>query len=591
MSEFGEAALRYAHLGLAVIPVIPHEKNPIFTRWQEIATADIAIVSRWWKQNPNANVGIATGQRSRLFVFDVDTKSGGMETYEQLVFKHGRPPDTWQQTTGSGGFHLFFRYPNFRVSNAAGLFQGIDIRGDGGQVVAPPSIHPNGKRYEWDGTQEIEHTPLAEAPPWLLDALQQKNQRTHSDKFPIALQIPKGVQHETLVAMAGMMRKLGLSPAEIFPSLMEVNRQRCQEPGPAENISKIADSMDRYRPSDADLFTTANRLWRVTKAKECEVERERAKNEVRIVDGLTVYRAPVAEYKCIVDKVLYHGLTVFAGRPKVGKSWLALQLALSVAHGGMFLGGLDVLSPGRVVYVALEESQARTAGRMRKLQGQEDILLQNISMVYSLKPLMAGGAEQLNELLDNQKPNLVIIDTFLAIVGGDKGKRDVMRSEYAEIALLKSLAEKYETGIVLVHHLRKAVIGEAVLDAVAGSTGITAAADCVWGMKREDAALCSLEAVGREVEQQVLALRFGAVNGIGWSLEGIGEQVKDARDEREIMTLLSNEGSLSCAKIATLLKMNANRTRSILYALYQRGVIQRNTSGTYYMSPIQTEAS
>lgn len=586
MTDFAEAALRYAHMGLAVIPLLPRDKKPWFDNWPEVATSDRETVSRWWQQNSNSNVGIATGQKSHLFVLDVDPKNGGMDSFDTIRTEHGQFPDTWQQITGSGGIHLFFRYPNFRVANAAGIYPGIDIRGDGGQVVAPPSIHPiTGKRYAWDGLYEIEQSPLAEAPGWLLDILQQRNSRTHSDKFPISMKIPKGVQHETLVALAGMLRKLGLSTEEIIPSLMEVNNRRCQEPGPVGNISKIAESMMWYRPSDADLFTTANRLWRVTKAKECDAQREREKNLVSMVDGLTVYRAPVAEYKCVVDRILYNGLTVFAGRPKCGKSWLALQLALSVAHGGHFLGALDVQRPGGVLYIALEESQPRTAGRMRKLQDIEDVLLQNISMVYRLKSLAEGGKEQLAEMLDNQRPNLVIIDTFLALVGGDKGKRDVMRAEYSEIAILKNLAEKYDTAIVLIHHLRKGVLGEEALDAVGGSTGITAAADCVWVMRKQDVGICSLEAVGREVEQQTLGLKFGASNGVGWNLTGMGEQVKDAKDEKEIMLVLQEEGALSPGKVATLLRMNINKCRSIMYVLHQRGLLLRDR-GVFCINPM-----
>src|SRR5215472_7763116 len=270
MSDFASAALRYAHLGLAVIPLKPNDKRPMFENWPEVATADAGIVSRWWRQNPEANVGIATGQKSRVFVLDVDVEKGGQDSYDSLILKHGRPPDTWQQVTGSGGFHLFFRYPNFRVANAAGILPGIDIRGDGGQVVAPPSIHPNGNRYEWDGLQEIERAPLAEAPLWLLELLQQRTIRTQtSDKFPLGVKIPNGARHDTLVALAGMMRRLGLSADEILPSLWAVNERRCEEPRTREHVQKIADSMMRYRPSDGDLFTTANRLWRVTKAREC----------------------------------------------------------------------------------------------------------------------------------------------------------------------------------------------------------------------------------------------------------------------------------------------------------------------------------
>jgi hypothetical protein len=586
MSELSEAAARYARLGLAVIPLKQKDKRPMFDNWPEVATNDISIVTRWWTQNPYANVGIATGQKSRLFVLDVDPKNGGRESYETLLLNHGQFPDTWQDITGSGGFHMFFRYPNFRVANAAGIFPGIDIRGDGGQVVAPPSIHPNGNRYEWDGAKEIENTPIAEAPGWLLDVLQGKAERTKSDKFPLPLQIPKGVQHETLVAAAGMMRRLGLSPKELLPALLEINRSRCEQPGPAQNIEQIAESMAKYRPSDSDLFSTANRLWRVTKARECEAQREREKNTVSVVDGLSIYREPAVDQSCVVENLLFHGLTVFAGRPKVGKSYLVLQLALAVAHGTPFLGSIPILRPGGVIYAALEESKARTGKRMRQLWATEDPRLQNISVVYTLSPLMGDGRKQLEELLAHERPNLVVIDTFLALVGGGGGeRRDVMRAEYAEINVLHDLAAKYDTAIVLVHHLRKGQVGESGLDAVAGSTGVTAAADAIWTMKREDQGACSLEIVGREAEEQSLGLKFMDGDQMGWKLMGTGEEVRGLKDEREIMELLHHEGAMTCTKVAQLLKLNANNVRSLLYDLNRRDFVNRNSTGTYCMAP------
>jgi hypothetical protein len=586
VTPFAEAALRYAKLGLAVVPLKPKGKRPMFENWPEVATADIGVVSRWWQQNPNANVGIATGQKSRVFVLDVDVAKGGEESYEGLVAKHGRFPDTWQQITGSGGFHLFFRYPNFRIGNAAGIFPGIDIRGDGGQVVAPPSIHPDtGRQYEWDGLREIEQAPLAEAPAWLLDILQVRTSGGgRSAHLPVALEIPEGTRHETMLALAGMMRRLGLDPEEMIPTMMAVNSRRCRPPEPDRNIRSVAESMTRYRPSDADLFTTANRLWRVTKARECEAQREREKNQVEIVDGLTVYRAPAQDQRCVIDNLLFHGLTVFAGRPKVGKSWLTLQMALDVARGARFLGGLDVLFPGKVVYCALEESAARTSGRMHKLLPVEEVQLQNISMVYALAPLMSGGLEQLDQLLENQHPNLVIVDTFLALVGGGGKSKDVLRSEYREIDVLTKLARARNTAIVLVHHLRKPMGGEGGIDAVAGSTGVTAAADAIWTLRREDPETCILDVVGRECEEQSLALRFKSDGEVGWGLIGDGRAVKDMRDEGEILKLLEHEGALTVQKVSTLLRLNANHVRSVLYSMRERNLVGRNGSGSFYLN-------
>lgn len=590
-SPFCEAAMRYAKLGLCVIPLHVRDKRPMFANWPEVATTDQSMISRWWHQNPEANVGIATGKRSGIFVLDVDPKNGGQDSYEDLILKHGRFPDTWQQVTGSKGFHLFFRYPAFPVHNAAGLLPGIDIRGDGGQVVAPPSIHPvTGLPYEWDGIEEIEQTHIAEAPHWLLDLLQHKS-TSHSPHLPVAEKIHKGVQHYTLLALAGMMRRLGLNENEILPTVMEVNRNRCEQPGPAANVEQIVSSVMRYRPADADLFRTASKLWRMTKAKEFEEKEKEQKLGLQVVDGLTVYRSTGLDQKYIIPGILHNGLTIFAGRPKVGKSWLTLQLALAVARGDKFLGSLPVQMPGRVIYIALEESQARTATRMQRLEDTETPFLENISMVYSMSPLSQGGRDQLDKILEDRRPALVIIDTFLALVGGSDKKRDVMRSEYTEIDTIRHVATKHETAMVLVHHMRKAVVGESGLDAVAGSTGVTAAADAVWTIKKEDpaAGICSMEVVGREVEEQSLAIRFKRDGQVGWELMGTGPEVKTIKDEREIMTLLRDEGALSPARIAGLLRMNANNVRSVLYSMSQRGAVTRQSSGTYILNRMYSD--
>lgn len=274
MNPMLDAALRYASLGLRVLALKEREKRPVFDNWGSVATSDQEVIRRWWKQNPNYNVGILTGRQSRLFVLDVDKKNGGDETFEDLILKHGRFPDTWQQITGTGGWHLFFRYPNFEVRNAAGLFPGIDIRGEGGQVAAPPSIHPDtGKAYEWDGATEIEQIPMAEAPLWLLDVLHARlDYRKPHVEVPTT--IPHGVQHATLVSLAGAMRRMGLSSADIFPTLQAVNLAHCEKPGAEQNIRKIADSMDRYAPADKHLYGIATKLWVLTHRKEREAQQE-----------------------------------------------------------------------------------------------------------------------------------------------------------------------------------------------------------------------------------------------------------------------------------------------------------------------------
>jgi len=116
------------------------------------------------------------------------------------------------------------------------------------------------------------------------------------------------------------------------------------------------------------------------------------------VDGLAVYRSQADQTVCIVDDLLWRGVTIFAGRPKVGKSWAMLQLAIAVATGQPFLGKLRVLKQGGVVYCALEEPQRRTTARMRKLT-DDVVQLQNLQFIYRVRPLLNGGAAQLDQFL------------------------------------------------------------------------------------------------------------------------------------------------------------------------------------------------
>jgi hypothetical protein len=132
------------------------------------ATTDSTTIERWWKERPTANIGIATGARSGVWVLDVDLHDAdGEETLRQLQEIHGRVPGTLAANTGGGGRHLFFRYdPSAPVGCNTGKDKnrpGIDVRGDGGYVIAPPSVHASGKQYEWV------HRQLAAepAPVWL----------------------------------------------------------------------------------------------------------------------------------------------------------------------------------------------------------------------------------------------------------------------------------------------------------------------------------------------------------------------------------------------------------------------------------------
>lgn len=218
-----EAALDYAASGWPVLPchaVFPNSggctcgaehcaspgKHPTIRGGLRAASRNLDRVRYWWGRWPNANVAIRTGRESRLVVLDVDPAHGGLETLRGLIKEHGSLPQTYTVGTGSDGLHFYFAHPGKQVRNDAGrrLGPGLDIRGDGGYVIAPPSLHGSGHRYHVAADVSIERMPK-----WILDRLR-KPERKREIVMPDTAQMRATRWAEA--AMAGELRTLREAP-------------------------------------------------------------------------------------------------------------------------------------------------------------------------------------------------------------------------------------------------------------------------------------------------------------------------------------------------------------------------------------------
>lgn len=195
--ELCEAAVTYARRGWRVMPVrwidddgtcacergaecVSPGKHPVHVEWPQVASDDPVTVASWWRTEaagtimrewfPRANVGILTGRESGIFVLDVDSYAGGIQTLGAYERRNGPLPETYVHSTGRGGTHYVFAAPDFEVRNSAGkvLGHGLDIRGQHGFIVAPPSMSSHGL-YQLNPAHA--DLPVAEAPGWLLDML------------------------------------------------------------------------------------------------------------------------------------------------------------------------------------------------------------------------------------------------------------------------------------------------------------------------------------------------------------------------------------------------------------------------------------
>ena len=243
------SALGFAERGWPVLPL--RGKVPLSANGLKDATTELSRVDQWWRQTwPDANVGIRTG--AGLLVLDVDPPDGD-DSLHELEREHGELPRTVQVVTGGGGAHYWFKTDEPIRNSAGRLGPGIDIRGDGGYVVAPPSRHESGRLYEWEN--DPDETPLAPAPAWLLERLRE-DKRRNGGAPKNATTIPHGERNAALTRMAGAMRRQGASEAEIVAALRVTNLERCAEPLEDAEVERISASVSRYEPaSDSPAYT------------------------------------------------------------------------------------------------------------------------------------------------------------------------------------------------------------------------------------------------------------------------------------------------------------------------------------------------
>lgn len=224
--------------------------------------------------------------------------------------------------------------------------------------------------------------------------------------------------------------------------------------------------------------------------------------KIETINAKQLYDMKLRPVRFVVEGLLPQGLHIFAGPPKIGKSWLLLQLALSVASGNSFWGLRA--EQGSVLSLCLEDSLPRLQQRLSELADEPPDSLHLATISQSLSD---GLCEQLEDFLrEHDGTNLVIIDT-LQKVRGNSGDGNFYASDYQDISMLKRIADEYEIALVLVHHLRKRE-AEDPHDMISGTTGLIGAADGSYVLRRVHRGdrEVQLYTRGRDMEEKVLTL-------------------------------------------------------------------------------------
>ena len=270
-----DEALRYAKAGIPVFPLhwLKQDgtcscrlgalcqaagKHPRIKNWGEEATTDEDKITGWWDKTPLANIGIPMGEKSGLVALDVDTRHNGDKSLATLIEEFGELPKTITATTGGGGKHYVFKYTEeLALKNVVGFRDGLDVRTQGGLIVAAPSTHHSGNRYAWDAGLSPFECEAADMPSWLVDEIRKvgtkitKKKKTTTETVPLK-KIKEGGRNNYLASLAGSLRRKGVGESGIISTLLSENTDRLDPPLDKETVITIAKSIARYDPASQE---------------------------------------------------------------------------------------------------------------------------------------------------------------------------------------------------------------------------------------------------------------------------------------------------------------------------------------------------
>lgn len=518
MTDTLTAALEYARHGLRVLPIKPGEKRPPMPAWQDAATTNPDRINSWWGGlYAGHGVGIATGQG--VFVLDVDISDGkaGDETLRALEDSYGPLTDTVRVITGSGGAHIYYRYPEgTEIRNDAGrkLGPGLDIRGTGGQVVAPPTLHPtSGQRYAWEDGCGLDEIEIAEAPEWLLGLLTAQPDITPSvmptltagDDGPAA-------RYNDNTNWTDLLTRDGWT-------LSHTDRSGCQHwvrPGKDAKDGTSAtvnyegrDILRVFTSSVAGLPEGAYNRFGYTAAMHHNGDRSAFASELvrqedrglsltpfvpagtpapqtrvelaHLVDWGRFWEDDHSDEEWLAYPIIPTGRAIALYAPaKAGKSTIVLAIAAAVATGRPVLGR-RIHPTTEVLYLDYEMTQADLQQRLLELgySSDDDLSHLHYALLPSMPPLdTVEGATALLELCDLTGAELVVVDTFGRAVEGEEDHADTVRDFYRHTGLtLKARGITY---------LRTDHSGKDVAKGMRGSSAKNDDVDLVWQLSRTD---------------------------------------------------------------------------------------------------------
>lgn len=421
-------------------------KHPWTRNGFKDASIDPDTIRNMFRGKSDANIGIATGLVSNLLVVDWDPRNDGQ-----------RPdtlPETMEVLTGGGGGHLYFR-TDVALRSKTSVKPGIDIKADGGYVVAPPSRHASGRNYEWEVEHHFEDIELAEVPEAVISYLGREVVVPSAQE---TRHYQRGQRNNFLTSIAGTLRQKGIGEEALKQSLLLLNSASCNPPLPDAEVASIAKSVSRYEPGAVAPDRTALVL--------CAADADETP-----VEWLWDRRIPVG---CMVG---------IEGDPGLGKSTITCQIAAAITRGTPLPDSLTPCGePGNVLFLTSEDDPGQVVkGRLRDAGAD----LNRVHFVLGVISRDSEGTEpedlitlldldKIEEQMEKLKPRLIIIDPLQAYIPPDVDmhRANETRPILARVAIL---LKQHNAAAIVVRHLSKSSKGQGGIHRGLGSMDIAAA--------------------------------------------------------------------------------------------------------------------
>jgi RecA-family ATPase len=300
---------------------------------------------------------------------------------------------------------------------------------------------------------------------------------------------------------------------------------------------------------------------------------------LKMITARALQKKKFAPVNHFVEGIIIEGLTLLGGKPKVGKSRMAADIALACATGGKALTDIQC-EKMTVIYCALEDNERRLKATLAQFMGKNNDWPSGLKIVTDMRRLDLGGIDDLRASIEEHEAELVIIDVLQKVRAPRKRNEDPYAADYAAMSGLHKLAKEKRIAVLVVHHLRK---GEAddPMDMLSGTLGLTAVPDTLLVLKRADGGV-TLHGRSRDLKDEIeLAMELNRLNG-RWKILGKVDEVRRSDERKEILRVLheADEPMTPTAIAQAIGKPNVN-VRVLLLRMGRAGEVRKTKRGMY----------